>query len=138
MSNSRILEAVIGDQDQVISIWKSCDLGKPQNDPVTDFQVALNTKDSTVLILESEQEMLGAVVVGFDGHRGWCYYLGISTEHQNSGNGRALVEAAENWLISRGAPKAMLMVRNSNAHVIGFYEKLGYSVEDTSVLGKRF
>lgn len=138
MSDSRIREAVIGDQDQVISIWKSCDLVKPQNDPVTDFQLALNTKDSTVLILESEQEMLGAVVVGFDGHRGWYYYLGISPQHQNSGNGRALVEAAENWLISRGAPKAMLMIRNSNAHVIGFYEKLGYSVEDTSVLGKRF
>ena len=138
MSDIRIREAVIGDQDQVISIWKSCDLVKPQNDPVTDFQLALNTKDSTILILESEQEMLGAVVVGFDGHRGWYYYLGISPQNQNSGNGRALVEAAENWLISRGAPKAMLMVRNSNAHVIGFYEKLGYSVEDTSVLGKRF
>ena len=138
MSDNRIREAVIGDQDQVISIWKSCDLVKPQNDPVTDFQLALNTKDSTILILESEQEMLGAVVVGFDGHRGWYYYLGISPQNQNSGNGRALVEAAENWLISRGAPKAMLMVRNSNAHVIGFYEKLGYSVEDTSVLGKRF
>ena len=138
MSDSRIREAVIGDQDQVISIWKSCDLVKPQNDPVTDFQLALNTKDSTILILESEQEMLGAVVVGFDGHRGWYYYLGISPQNQNSGNGRALVEAAENWLISRGAPKAMLMVRNSNSKVIGFYEKLGYSVEDTSILGKRF
>lgn len=138
MSDSRVREAVIGDQDQVISIWESCDLIKPQNDPVTDFQLALNTKDSTVLVLESGTSLIGSVMVGFDGHRGWYYYLGISPEHQSVGNGRLLVEAAENWLISRGAPKAMLMVRNTNSKVIGFYEKLGYSVEDTSVLGKRF
>ena len=137
MSDIRIREAVIGDQDQVISIWKLCELVKPQNDPVLDYQLALETKDSAVLVLETENSLVGSVVVGFDGHRGWYYYLGITPEHQSAGNGRLLVEAAENWLISRGAPKAMLMVRNSNSKVIGFYEKLGYSVEETSVLGKR-
>ena len=137
MSDIRIREAVIGDQDQVISIWKLCELVKPQNDPVLDYQLALETKDSTVLVVESDGSLIGSVVVGFDGHRGWYYYLGITPDHQSAGNGRLLVEAAENWLISRGAPKAMLMVRNSNSKVIGFYEKLGYSVEETSVLGKR-
>ena len=137
MSDLRIREAVIGDQDQVISIWKLCELVKPQNDPVLDYQLALETKDSAVLVLETENSLIGSVVVGFDGHRGWYYYLGITPDHQSAGNGRLLVEAAENWLISRGAPKAMLMVRNSNSKVIGFYEKLGYSVEETSVLGKR-
>ena len=137
MSDNRIREAAVGDLDQVISIWKSCDLVKPQNDPVADFELALNTKDSTILILQSGTSLIGAVVVGFDGHRGWYYYLGISPDHQNAGNGRLLVEAAEDWLLSRGAPKAMLMVRNSNSKVIGFYEKLGYIVEETSVLGKR-
>ena len=137
MSDLRIREAVIGDQDQVISIWKLCELVKPQNDPVLDYQLALETKDSAVLVLETENSVVGSVVVGFDGHRGWYYYLGITPDHQSAGNGRLLVEAAENWLISRGAPKAMLMVRNSNSKVIGFYEKLGYSVEETSVLGKR-
>jgi ribosomal protein S18 acetylase RimI-like enzyme len=137
MSDIRIREAVIGDQDQVISIWKLCELVKPQNDPELDYQLALETKDSAVLVLETENSLIGSVVVGFDGHRGWYYYLGITPDHQSAGNGRLLVEAAENWLISRGAPKAMLMVRNSNSKVIGFYEKLGYSVEETSVLGKR-
>ena len=137
MSDIRIREAVIGDQDQVISIWKLCELVKPQNDPVLDYQLALETKDSAVLVLETENSLIGSVVVGFDGHRGWYYYLGITPDYQSAGNGRLLVEAAENWLISRGAPKAMLMVRNSNSKVIGFYEKLGYSVEETSVLGKR-
>ncbi len=91
-----------------------------------------------MLILETDQKIIGAVVVGFDGHRGWFYYLGIKPDHQNSGNGRSLVTAAEEWLRHQGAPKAMLMVRRTNSAVIEFYEKLGYKVEDTLVLGKRF
>ena len=134
---TRTRSAEVGDIDEVIGIWRACDLVKPQNDPFSDFHLALNTQDSTILIVEDDEKIIGAVVVGFDGHRGWYYYLGISPEHQNAGNGRLLVEAAEDWLLSRGAPKAMLMVRNSNSRVIGFYEKLGYTVEETSVLGKR-
>jgi ribosomal protein S18 acetylase RimI-like enzyme len=130
-------EAHKGDLDAVLAIWSACELIKPQNDPVIDFHLALDTENSTILILEDGPKIIGAVVVGFDGHRGWFYYLGVLPELQSVGNGRALVEAAENWLLSRGAPKAMLMVRHSNSKVIGFYEKLGYNVEETSVLGKR-
>jgi len=132
-----IRNAEISDIGAVIAIWASCDLIKPQNDPVTDFHLALETANSTILVLENQDSVIGSVVVGFDGHRGWFYYLGVLPELQSVGHGRALVEAAEDWLLSHGAPKAMLMVRHSNTKVIGFYEKLGYNIEETSVLGKR-
>jgi ribosomal protein S18 acetylase RimI-like enzyme len=133
----QIREALSSDLEAVVAIWRACELVKPQNDPVSDFHLALDTKDSTILILEEDHTIIGSFVVGFDGHRCWYYYLGIEPTLQSVGNGRVLVEAAENWLISRGAPKAMLMVRHSNEKVIGFYEKLGYNVEETFVLGKR-
>ena len=133
-----VRHATSADQSNVIEIWSECGLVKPQNDPVEDFILALATSTSTVLVLENSGEIIGAVVVGFDGHRGWFYYLGIKPKYQNIGNGRTLVLAAEAWLIQQGAPKAMLMVRHSNSAVIEFYEKLGYHVEDTFVLGKRF
>lgn len=126
------------DREEVIAIWQACDLVKPQNDPVLDFDLALQTQTSTVLLLEVASEVIGTVMVGFDGHRGWFYYLGIKPEHQNSGNGSALVAAAEDWLEAQGAPKAMLMVRHSNKKVIDFYKRIGYNVEEAFVLGKRF
>ena len=126
------------DREEVIAIWRACDLVKPQNDPVLDFDLALQTQTATVLLLEVASEVIGTVMVGFDGHRGWFYYLGIRPEHQNSGNGSALVAAAEDWLEAQGAPKAMLMVRHSNKKVIDFYKRIGYSVEEAYVLGKRF
>ena len=135
---NRTRHASPADQESVIEIWSESGLVKPQNDPVIDFKLALSTATSTVLILENDGLMIGAAIVGFDGHRGWVYYLGIKPDYQNLGNRRTLVSAAEDWLKKQGAPKAMLMVRHTNSAVIKFYEKLGYKVEDTSVLGKRF
>ena len=134
---NRIRQATPADKEAVISIWSACDLVKPQNDPITDFDLALQTPTSAVLVLEDENELRGAVVVGFDGHRAWFYYLGIKPEFQSLGYGRQRVESVEKWASEQGAPKTMLMVRNSNAAVIAFYEKLGYLVEETSVMGKR-
>ena len=132
-----VREAIESDREDVISVWASCDLIKPQNDPRTDFDLALNTSTSTILILECENQIVGAVMIGFDGHRGWLYYFGVKPAFQSLGNGRILLSAVEEWLANRGAPKAMLMVRNSNSKVIGFYERLGFGIEETSVLGKR-
>jgi len=135
---TQIREATPDDQNSVIAVWTECELVKPQNNPITDFDLALTTSSSTVLVLEKYGETIGAVMVGFDGHRGWFYYLGVKPEHQNKGFGRQLIEAAEDWLKERGAPKSMLMLRHSNTKVLEFYKKLGYSVEETFVLGKRF
>ncbi len=134
---NRIRHASHDDQTAVIAIWRECDLIKSQNDPYQDFDLALATSASTILVLEEESESIGAVVVGFDGHRAWFYYLGVKPAFQSLGYGRLLIEAIEKWAAEQGAPKAMLMVRNTNVKVIEFYEKLGYTVEDTSVLGKR-
>ena len=77
-------------------------------------------------------------MAGYDGHRGWLYYLGVAPGLQGSGHGRALVVAAEAWLAAAGAVKVQLMVRRTNDAVLGFYERLGYDDQETVVLGRRF
>ena len=67
---------------------------------------------------------------GYEGHRGWLFYLASHPEHQGAGTGRALVAEAERRLEAMGCPKVMLMVRGSNTGVLGFYDKLGYEVEE--------
>jgi ribosomal protein S18 acetylase RimI-like enzyme len=47
-----------------------------------------------------------------------------------------MMRAAEEWLAARGAPKLNLMVRASNAAIIGFYKALGYDQSDVTVLQK--
>ena len=81
--------------------------------------------------------LVGTAMVGFDGHRGWVYYLAVSPGHQRQSLGRALMDEAEALLRERGCPKLNLQVRTSNAEVLAFYRALGYVQDDVVSLGKR-
>lgn len=119
------------------ALWDACGLTRPWNDPVQDAERALDGAASTILAVRSEaDEVIATVMVGMDGHRGWVYYLAVSPDFRRQGWGRRLISAAEEWLRERGAPKMQLMVRSSNTSVAGFYAALGYSDQETVVLGK--
>lgn len=122
---------------EAVALWKTCGLTRPWNDPVRDAERALAGATSTILAGRSEDgDVVATVMVGVDGHRGWVYYLAVLPELQGQGWGRKLMGAAEAWLREQGAPKVQLMVRSSNAAVMGFYSALGYSDQETVVLGR--
>ena len=75
-------------------------------------------------------------MAGFDGHRGWIYYLAVDPALQSRGLGRRLLRHAERWLERLGAPKVMLMIREDNERVRGFYEHLGYGVEKRTIMSR--
>ena len=77
-------------------------------------------------------------MVGFDGHRGWIYYLATDPARISNGIGRALMSAAEEWLSKRGCTRIRLMVRKDNIAALGFYETIGYGAQDVVTLGRNF
>ena len=121
----------------LVALWEDCGLTRPWNDAVADALLALEGPATTILGIRNEGALVGAVMVGFDGHRGWVYYLAVSPGHRRSGLGRALMAAAEDWLRDRGAPAVRLMVRQENALVAAFYRALGYETQQVATLGKR-
>ena len=90
------------------------------------FFVAADDTDSVV----------GTVIAGYDGHRGWIYSLAVDPSQQRRGIGSALVKQAEVALERLGCPKLNLQVRSDNASVIKFYQSLGYDTEDRISMGK--
>lgn len=129
-------EANEADQGDVIALWKSCGLTRPWNDPAADFARAVDGSDSAVLLLREGDALAASVMVGFDGHRGWVYYLAVDPERQRTGLGRTMMDAAEAWLRARGAPKIQLMVRDDNEAALGFYEALGLERQKVVTLGR--
>ncbi|GAA1172284.1 GNAT family acetyltransferase [Nesterenkonia xinjiangensis] len=124
------------------ALWHEAGLTRPWNDPEADCLRALDGEESTVLCLRpggessSPEELLGTVMVGHDGHRGWIYYLAVPVTLRGQGIGERLVRAAETWLQERGIPKLMLMVRRENTTVREFYDRLGYSEQEVVTLGR--
>jgi ribosomal protein S18 acetylase RimI-like enzyme len=122
--------------DAAVALWRACGLTRPWNDPHADLKLALATPTATILAGRIDGMLVATVMTGFDGHRGWVYYLAVSPDHQRAGHGAAMMRAAEAWLRERGVPKLNLMVRGDNSVATGFYEAIGYDRSDVIVLQK--
>ncbi len=125
------------DRIAVIGLWQACGLTRPWNDADADFYRALESPSSAILVLREPVDAIAAtVMVGFDGHRGWVYFLAVAPTRRRRGLGRQLMEAAEDWLRGHGAPKIQLMVRGGNSEALAFYEGLGLERQDVVTLGR--
>lgn len=129
-------EAEAADAAAVIALWEACGLTRPWNDPALDFHRAIDGETSTILALRGGDALAASVMVGFDGHRGWIYYLAVAPDRRREGLGRVMMDAAEAWLRAKGAPKLQLMVRGTNEAALGFYEALGLERQDVVTLGR--
>ena len=129
MSDLVIREFVGTDTNRVIDLWRECRLLRPWNDPEQDIARKMADSPWGLLVAEREVLLVGALMVGYDGHRGSINYLAVAPAFQGTGLGRMLVAHAEQLLVARGCPKVNLSVRADNADAIAFYERLGYVVE---------
>lgn len=125
------------DEGAVVALWTACDLVRPWNDPHRDIARKVEVADDLLLVATRDATLVGVVMAGYDGHRGWINYLAVCPEYRGAGIGRALMDEAEQRLRARGCPKINLQVRGSNAEALAYYERLGFTVDDAVSLGKR-
>ena len=132
------------DQAQVIALWERCGLVRPWNIPADDIAAKLAFQPELLFVAEDPRQVegdgsriVGSVMAGYDGHRGWINYLSVDPLLRRSGMGRALMEHAETALRTLGCPKINLQVRDTNTDVVAFYRSLGYEIEEVVSLGKR-
>jgi ribosomal protein S18 acetylase RimI-like enzyme len=125
------------DQQAVIGLWEVCGLIRPWNDPCQDIARKLTVQPELFLVGMEAEQLVGTVMAGFDGHRGWVNYLAVAPQQRRLAYGKQLMQEAERLLRERGCPKLNLQVRTGNADVIEFYHKLGYVEDELISLGKR-
>ncbi|WP_415907797.1 GNAT family acetyltransferase [Oleiharenicola sp. Vm1] len=121
----------------VVELWRACGLTRPQNDPHKDIARKLQVNPEWFLVAARGNEIVGTVMAGYEGHRGWINYLGVAPALQRGGLGRRLMTEAEARLRAAGCPKINLQVRPDNTVAIAFYERIGFAVEGAISLGKR-
>jgi ribosomal protein S18 acetylase RimI-like enzyme len=112
------------------------------NDPAwnaTEIAIPAKLKFQPELFLVAIDQglVVGSIMAGYDGHRGWLYAAAVLQSHQRQGIGTALVREAENLLSAMGCTKINLQVRSSNTAVTRFYSSLGYEIEERVSMGKR-
>lgn len=126
------------DTDAVVALWEAVGLTRAWNDPLKDIERKSTVQPHLFVVAEDETgRILGSVMAGYDGHRGWMNYLATQLDSRGLGVGRELVAHVEAGLRELGCPKVNLQVRSGNTQVVDFYRRLGYDIDDTVDLGKR-
>jgi len=130
------------DTDAVVALWQDAfpeyrDVTRPQRTPRLSIANKLATQPELFFVAETGGRIIWSVMAGYDGHRGWLYSLAVDTIMRRCGIGTRLVEHAETALTALGCPKVNLQVLSTRADVRGFYEALGYRMDEVVSLGKR-
>jgi ribosomal protein S18 acetylase RimI-like enzyme len=123
---------------QVVALWKaSFGYETAHNAPGLAIDKKLAVNDGLFFVALSGERVIGTVLAGYDGHRGWLYSVAVDATQRQQGLGKALVRHAEDALARRGCMKINLQIADGNEQVTGFYESLGYGVEKRVSMGKR-
>ncbi|WP_409338550.1 GNAT family acetyltransferase [Curvibacter cyanobacteriorum] len=126
------------DEAEVLALWQASGLLRPWNDPRKDIERKLTEQPELFLVASLPgRPVVGTAMAGYDGHRGWVYYLAVAADLRGRAIGRRLMHEVEQRLLAVGCPKVNLMVRSDNAQVLAFYDRLGYGRDASVSLGKR-
>ncbi|MBC8450460.1 MAG: GNAT family acetyltransferase [Chloroflexi bacterium] len=106
---------VEADEPAVVALWREVFPHAPAwNDPAADIRRKLAVQRELFLVASRGSHIVGTAMGGYDGHRGWVYYVVVSPRHRRQGIGTALMNGVEERLAEMGCPKVNLQVRASN------------------------
>jgi ribosomal protein S18 acetylase RimI-like enzyme len=134
------------DQDGVIALWQRCGLTRPWNDPAKDIARKLTVQPELFGVVQAPEgqgrasdpgQIIGSVMAGYEGHRGWVNYLAVDPAWQRHGLGRQLMAWAEAGLRALGCPKINLQIRLGNEAAVAFYQRIGFLGDEVVCMGKR-
>jgi ribosomal protein S18 acetylase RimI-like enzyme len=132
-----IRSAAPDDEAAIVALWQACGLVTSYNDPAEDVRFARRKSNSDVLVgVHEDGNLVGSVMVGHDGHRGWIYYVAADPNYGKQGIGGRMTAAAEQWLKDRKVVKVMLLVRETNTQVVDFYKRLGFEIIPRVIMQK--
>ena len=84
------------DRAGLLALWTEIfPASSPHNDPVTSLDNKLRTDPDLLLVSVKEGRVVGSVMGGYDGHRGWIYSLAVKPSLRRQGIASALMESIE-------------------------------------------
>ena len=125
------------DREAVRNIWREQLI---QNQPYHDIDISIDRKmayqPELFFVGELDNQVVGTVMAGYDGHRGWLYAVAVDERYKRRGIARALVAHAEEALRKLDCVKINLQVEQGRDEVIGFWEALGWETHQHTSMGK--
>jgi putative acetyltransferase len=119
------------DYEQAVRLWQSLPgiglSGADEKENICDF---LQKNPSTCLVALNNGDLIGTVLGGSDGRRGYIHHLAVQQSEQNKGIGKKIVDLCLNEYKKAGIQKCQIFVISDNAEGIAFWDKIGWQLRD--------
>ena len=129
----------IDDYDAVYALWLSCP-GMGLND-IDDSRAGigkyLKRNPNTCFVAVEDGRVVGAILAGHDGRRGYISHTAVAPNHQRRGIGAKLVEAALDGFKAEGIAKVALVAFARNESGNAFWERQGFTVREDLIYRNR-
>ncbi len=124
--------------DTVFTLWKECEgIGLSQADSRESIQGYLERNPNMSFVATSGDAVVGAVLCGHDGRRGYIHHLAVHPNYRRRALGRRLVQHSLAGLARDGIQKCHLFIMNHNQAGIAFWKSVGWTPRnDISVISK--
>ena len=121
--------------DQAIALWQACPgIGLSDADTRCGISKYLDRNPGTSFVAFDGDRLVGTILNGHDGRRGFIHHLAVHPDYRHRSIGRQLAEATLAALRAEGINKVHLFVLNTNATGIEFWQKMGWTLrKDISV-----
>lgn len=130
-----IRKMTTNDYDQVYKLWTSC-AGMGLNnldDSREGIARFLARNPDTCIVAENDTAIVGVIMVGNDGRRGYIYHTAVHPDYRKQGIAKSLVDQAMTELSASGINKVALVVFDRNEAGNAFWESQGFTVRDDLV-----
>ena len=128
MDNICIRPMIIEDYDNVYRLWtltKGMGLNN-LDDTKTGINIFLQRNPNTCFVATFHNEIIGTIISGYDGRRGYIYHTAVSENFRKKGIGQKLVASSLSALRTEGINKVALVVFSKNKLGNLFWEKIGF------------
>ena len=125
----------ISDYEKVYAIWISCKGMGLNNldDSRKGIERFLLRNPETCFVAEADEAVVGVIMAGHDGRKGYIYHTAVLPEYRNRGIAANLVENAMSAMKNAGINKVALVVFDRNEGGNAFWEKMGFAVREDLV-----
>lgn len=130
-----IRKITINDYEKMYALWLSCKgMGLNDTDDSKEgIKRFLDRNPETCFAACEKDDIIGVILAGNDGRRGFIYHTAVSPDCRGRGVGTALVNAALDALKSLGITKTALVVFDRNETGNAFWEKQGFTARNDLV-----
>jgi ribosomal protein S18 acetylase RimI-like enzyme len=124
-----------GDYKAVMALWTESEgIGLSTSDSLESIEKFLQRNQGLSFVATVEMDIVGAVLCGHDGRRGYLHHLAVARSHRRRGIGRRLVTQSLNALGKRGIEKCHLVVFESNPAARDFWHNIGWTLRKELVM----